>query len=184
MGKRGSILIPLYSLLLFFSRWQDAESNLTSIENNKGNIIDIQLPLGRDDWCQKQCQSLAACEKLYGYDHFDVRLKAQYSLLDGPAGQHLFRGKLFGGTVTSQTFQTQFIFDVSSALQISPCKVYVIDVSPEEQTGEEEDTLWWDVNNVFISFKIFNTTIDPLKTLTKQVQEAESEIYVGQVSTC
>ncbi len=148
---------------------------------NKG-VLNINLPRGRDDWCREKCESLSACEALFGDDHIALSLKIGYSVLEGP-GEHLFRGKLFGSTVTRQSFRTQFVLDIAYALEISPCMVYVTDVSPSAPYNvQKNETLTWDADNVFVAFKMFNATVYHLKELTRQVQELESRVYEGEVS--
>jgi hypothetical protein len=182
MKSPRSILKLLYLFLLFATlTWHSTSGQLVSTKNDNQDVLGVHVPPGRDGWCRKFCESRIACENLFGDDHMGVLLKTRFSMLDGP-GEHLFHGRLFGNTVTRQSFKTQFVLDVSYALQISPCKVYVVDISPEQYKGKEGEPSWWDVDNVLISFKFFNTTVDHLKELTRQVQEMGSQIYQGQVS--
>ncbi len=160
--------------------WDYAVASMVSTENDDQKILDINIPNGRDEWCRRFCENIFACESIFGNDHVDLLLKTKYSMFDGP-GEHLFHGRLFGNTVTRQSFDTQFVLDVSYALQISPCKIYVKEVFPEQQTGMESGSSRWDVDNVLISFRFYNTTTDHLKELTRQVQEDDSDIYQGRV---
>jgi len=56
--------------------------------------------------------------------------------------------------------------------------LYITDISPERSPGGAS----WDVDNLIISFRFFNTAIDDVKELTRQVQDSTSMIYNGQVS--
>lgn len=55
--------------------------------------------------------------------------KVDYSILDGP-GAHLTNGIFLGDTVARETFVTQFIQDISSAANISPSRVFVMEIAP------------------------------------------------------
>jgi hypothetical protein len=104
-------------------------------------------------------------------------MKTRYSALDGP-GQHLFQKKKVGNTIARETFDTQFIIDISNALDISPCKLYVKEVAEED----DSDGISWDVGHVFISFQLFNTSFDKVQELTRQSQDKLSTLYKGEVS--
>lgn len=52
-----------------------------------------------------------------------------YSILDGP-GAHLTNGIFLGDTVARETFVTQFVQDISSAANISPSRVFVMEIAP------------------------------------------------------
>lgn len=62
-------------------------------------------------------------------DHSVLRTKVDYSILDGP-GAHLTNGIFLGDTVARETFVTQFVQDISSAANISPSRVFVMEIAP------------------------------------------------------
>lgn len=55
--------------------------------------------------------------------------KVDYSILDGP-GAHLTNGIFLGDTVARETFVTQFVEDISRAANISPSRVFVMEIAP------------------------------------------------------
>lgn len=128
-----------------------------------------------DQWCENNCSSLEKCSGQYGQNHTDLRLLLNFPIDDGP-GKHLVFDKYFGNTVNRQSFETQFVLDIATALDTSPCRVYVLDVSPK---GTDS---YWDSENVFVTFRLFPCDTDAVANLTKQIQEPKSSFYQGKVT--
>ena len=128
-----------------------------------------------DEWCQNNCSSLAECDEKYGQNHVDLQIRVQFPIDDGP-GRHLVFDKYFGNTINRQSFETQFIFDIATSLETSPCRIYVIAVFPE---GSDS---YWDSENVFIKFRLFPLDTDAVASLTKQIQVSASQLYQGKIT--
>jgi hypothetical protein len=86
-----------------------------------------------------------------GPRHVDLPI-LKFPIDDGP-GRHLVFEKYFGDLVNRQIFETQFILDISSSLETSPCRIYVIDIYRKGNGAH------WDSENAFITLRIF--PIDP-----------------------
>ncbi|KAL7543301.1 hypothetical protein ACHAXR_012700 [Thalassiosira sp. AJA248-18] len=128
-----------------------------------------------DDWCEDNCSSWETCHDFYGQNFVDLRLRVGFPIDDGP-GRHLILDKYFGSTISRQSFETQFVLDIASALVTSPCRIYVIGVFPE---GTEN---YWDSESVFITFRLFPADASAVATLTKLIQEPTSTLYLGDVT--
>lgn len=128
-----------------------------------------------DEWCEQHCSSLETCNDLFNDNFVDLRLRVRSPINEG-TGRHLIPGKYFGSTISRQSFETQFVLDVASALEISPCRLYVTSVFPE---GNEN---YWDTESVFITFRLFPADPEFVATLTKLIQEPQSTLYDGHVT--
>ena len=137
--------------------------------------IHGDIPLEYDAWCDSNCASHQQCLGLFGKDYVDLRIRSKFSSLKGP-GESLVRNKYLGDTISKQSFETQFILDLSSSLSISPCRIYIITISPEK------DEQSWDPNNVFITFRLFLIDVAEIRNLTVQIQDPLSTFNRGQVS--
>ena len=62
---------------------------------------------------------------LFGKDYIDLRIRSKLSSLKGP-GKGLVGNKYIGDAIFKQSFETQFIFDLSSSLSINPYRIYII----------------------------------------------------------
>lgn len=140
------------------------------------------FPPTYDDWCRKYCSSQNECYNKFQLDYIDLQVTIKNPTLDEP-GTHLFHGKFHGKSITRQTFDTQFIFDISSAVNITPCKVYIIDVLVLKDGihTSKFSSSTWDNENILVSFQLFNISTTIIKELTKQAQNAESVLYSGKV---
>lgn len=132
-------------------------------------------PNYHDEWCESNCSSLAECDEKYGQDHVDLQIQVRFPIDDGP-GRHLVFGKYFGNTINRQTFETQFIFDIATSLDTSPCRIYVIAVFPNRNDA------YWDSENVFVKFRLFPLDADAVTSLTKQIQVPDSRMYQGKIT--
>lgn len=132
------------------------------------------VPLYNDDWCAARCSSLNSCNKLFNTDHLDLELKLAHSILDGP-GAHLENGRFHGDSIRRQTYETQFVFDIATALDISPCAIYILSIEPD-RIGHYSD-----LDSVIIQFRLFDVRIDLIKDLNRQVQMYDSLLYTGKV---
>ena len=99
-----------------------------------------------------------------------------FSILQGP-GSHLITGVSLGDTIALQSFITQFILDVSSALAASPCRFYVTDVA----AGQGHHS--WKVTNVVVSFRLFPADAGLIQEFTRQVQFPGSALFSGDVTS-
>lgn len=171
----------LVTLLIWFSSSEEAKAE--GVKHSTSSYINGQskLPPKYDDWCRKYCSSHYECYNKFQHDYVDLQAKIQISSMGTP-GVHLFQGQAFEKSITRQTFETQFIFDISHAVNITPCKVYITDVFPDDGTHSSGyASSPWNVDNVVVSFQLFNTSTYSIKELTKQAQDPMSLLYRGQV---
>lgn len=134
------------------------------------------IPKNDDIWCEQNCHSLSKCLKVFGDDHADLRLRINFSVTHNDAlGESLTNGNFFGNTISKQSFETQFVLDVSSSLSISPCRLYVVDLLPETNGhfGEHK--------SVQVTFYLFPADTVNIRSLTMQVQKVDSVFYAGKV---
>jgi hypothetical protein len=115
-------------LLLGAGNIPDSSSSTTGVTTTPPYI---------DAWCEEWCSSWDDCNEIFGSNYVDLRLRVRFTLDDGP-GRHLMHHKYFGNTISRQSFETQFVLDVSSALETSPCRLHITSVSAE---GGEK---YWD----------------------------------------
>lgn len=135
-----------------------------------------------DDWCSNHCHSFAQCSELFGDDHADLNLKLDTSFQTHHVLFH-------GDRVSKQSFETQFIFDISETLDTSPCRIHVRDIVPQAKTikgqkeEEEINVNEGEIYSVLISFRLFPANVSDIRTLTFLVQDYDSKFYEGEVST-
>ena len=156
-------------LLLLFGRIASATA--------KGDNPEIvkTTPQYFDGWCQEHCSSWDTCNNVFGSNHADLRLRVSFPIDEGP-GRHLIQDKYFGSAISRQSFDTQFVLDISTALGTSPCRLHVRDVFPEGTTN------YWDGESVFITFRLFPADTNLVATLTRLIQEPNSALYHGHVT--
>ena len=140
-------------------------------------------PLGilEDSWCQDHCSSLEDCSNKYQDDYIDLQLKIlQLSSTndqgDSSIGANLIYGAYFGETVAFQTFQTQFVFDVAQALDVSVCRIYVLDITILNNGDYTID------KSIIITFRLYPVSINDVQSLTHMVQRPTSLLYQGKVT--
>ncbi|KAL9182021.1 hypothetical protein ACHAXT_012364 [Thalassiosira profunda] len=139
------------------------------------SIVDASSEAtNHDEWCADNCSTLEDCNAHFADNHVDLRLRVKFSIDDGPGGTLL--DKYFGTTVSRQSFDTQFVLDVASALETSPCRLYVTSVFPE---GTEQ---YWDTESVFVEFRLFPADAAFVATLTRLTQEPKSAVYDGHIT--
>ena len=153
-------------LLLLVGVSADAESSSTK------KAVTLTPPYF-DEWCETFCSNRSDCEQLFGHDFVDLRLRVRVPIDDG--GRYLMPGKYWGPTISRQSLDTQFVFDIANAIQISPCQMYVIDIFPE---GVDN---YWDSDKAFVQFRLFPADASAVAELTKQIQEPNSLLYNGHV---
>jgi len=156
--------IILVLLLLLISATQAAITT---------NSITTTPPFS-DTWCKQNCNSLSSCDELFQTNSVDLRLKVHFPINN--VGSHLIKDKYLGTTVSSQSFATQFILDIATATDTSPCRLYVQDVFPE---GTDN---YWDSESVFVSFRLFPADASFVAELTRQIQQPNSALYDGHVT--
>jgi hypothetical protein len=119
--------------------------------------------------------SYSSCNDIFHNDYIDLQAKLELPKSYEESGNHLFLdGKTYGDTITRQTFDTQFIFDIASAMNTTSCKVYVIDVLSETRHTSK-------INKVVVVFRLFNTSSYDIKELTKQGYDSSSFLRQGKV---
>ena len=131
-------------------------------------------PTFSDEWCEQNCNSLSSCNELFQTNSVDLNLRVRFSIDN--VGSHLIKDKYLGTTVSRQSFVTQFVLDIATATNTSPCRLYVQDVFPE---GTD---IYWDSESVFISFRLFTADASFVAELTRQIQQPESALYDGYVT--
>lgn len=122
------------------------------------------------------------------YANMTVRVNRNYH--DGP-GDYLITDpydteKLIfaGNTIHRQAFDTQFVLDLSNAIGIDQNRVYVINVAK----GKVHYS--WESTNVIVTFIFLErnqtngmTLLEAIAELTNQIQQPESMLYAGKVTT-
>ena len=137
--------------------------------DRRGNII------GPDSFCQDTCWSLEHCNQLFPSNKIDLQMKIDYSKWNGP-GQHLVFGVNLGDTIARQSFDTQFVLDLSTTLNVSNCQLYVTDVVPGSTHHSHKS------NNVIVKFRFFPANSERVMELTRQVTDPDSDLYNGFVT--
>lgn len=124
-----------------------------------------------DPWCRDNCASLQGCNDHFGFDFIHLKVKTVgFSQLDGP-GKILTSGIYQGDSVSRQTFETQFISDIASALDVSPCRLHITSIAPERLDNS------WDSESVFVAFRLFPSDRGAVRKLTAQIQDASSAVF-------
>ena len=135
-------------------------------------VTGINIPQ-HDQWCGDNCFNVETCNERFQSDYIDLQIRTRHSIKDGP-GQHLiYNGRFQGTTIARQSFETQFVKDISeTTLGISPCKVHILDIS----------SVGRDFNSVLIIFRLYEIVHDEIHDLTRQIQNHKSLFYSGKVS--
>jgi hypothetical protein len=123
------------------------------------------------------------------YANLTVRIDRSY--FEGP-GQNLVSDPLMGEnsslytglTINRQTFDTQFVLDMSMALNLDVDRIFVMYVYP----GKVHFS--WETTNVIVNFIFLernntqsNTTLlEAIASLTNQIQDKGSPLYTGNVT--
>lgn len=123
------------------------------------------------------------------YANLTVRIDRSY--FEGP-GQYLVSDPLMGSnsslytglTINRQTFDTQFVLDMSMALSLDVDRIFVMYVYP----GKVHFS--WETKNVIVNFIFLernntqsNTTLlEAIASLTNQIQDKGSPLYTGNVT--
>jgi hypothetical protein len=167
-------LLYLLSLLLLFSFQLFLSWNIVAAFETQS------IGFSSDSWCTQQCDSHSTCLERFGHNYVDLQLQLRFNqTILQRYGQTLEYGIYLGETISQQSFETQFIVDISSALKHSPCRMYVIQIEPlyhdEDKKEENVYTL------LLVSFRWISVDIEAIRILTRLVQEPESSIYQGQV---
>jgi hypothetical protein len=171
-------MLTLVPLVFIFISCRITNLVCASFYDNVPDAVDgiLGIPLYYDGWCASSCSSLNSCNELFGADHLDFELKLAHSILDGP-GAHLENGRFHGDSIRRQTYETQFVLDVATALEISPCAIYILSIEPG-RIGHYRD-----FDHIFLRFRLFDVSLDLIKDLTRQVQVSDSHLYRGKVRT-
>lgn len=124
------------------------------------------------------------------YANMTVKINRPFQ--DGP-GQNLIKDPMIpekilyvGNTINRQTFDTQFILDLQFAIGVDAHRIFVVHVS------QGRVHFSWESSSVIVQFIILETnqtTVGPtlleaLATLTSQIQNTTSPLYVGTNVTC
>lgn len=136
------------------------------------------FPHYNDDFCERDCSSKSDCTNRFSDDYIDLSVRTNHSVLDGP-GQSLSGGIFLGDTIARHTFFTQFVLDVSTALNVSPCRLYILNVSPE--VADDEGS--WNIQSCIIAFRLLPADTQKIRQLTSQVQDPFSKLLSGKVSS-
>ena len=133
---------------------------------------------------------------MHDQSYADLAVKIDYSRLDGP-GQHLLHGIFLGDTISRQTFDTQFLLDISRSVNVSTDRIYVLNVTAGKIHYE------WEVTNVIVAFRILEplnqtcysmekcepgsgpgqrAVVAAVQDLTNQAQTPSSKLYGGNVT--
>ncbi|KAL7482052.1 hypothetical protein ACHAW6_007738 [Cyclotella cf. meneghiniana] len=129
-------------------------------------------------------------QQQYGPSHVDLRIRIKFPIDDGPVRNPVIHDSAL---VNREIFMTQIILDISSSLETSPCKIYVIGVYIK---GSGDN---WKSENVIITFRIFPLTqkqsqiqaskfkrLHPCASVvantSKQIQTTSSTCFSGKIT--
>ena len=116
----------------------------------------------------------------------NLSVKINQSIEDGP-GQNLITDPLntslplyLGNTISSQTFETQFILDMQYAIGIDVNRVFITNIRPGDVFYS------WGTSSVIVDFIFLErddttsiTLLEAISSLTMAVQNTSSNIYIG-----
>jgi hypothetical protein len=124
-----------------------------------------------DPWCRDNCSSLGACQDRFGFDFVHLKVRtAGFSNLDGSLTGAIYHGD----SVSRQTFETQLILDVASALGVSPCRLHIASVAPEKRKASAVDS---EIDSVYVALRLFPSDQEAVRNLTAQIQDPSSAIF-------
>jgi len=162
-------LLLLFSLLQTLLHW-----NVIAFET------ESLLRYSYDSWCIHQCATLTTCLERFGQSYVDLQLQLRFNqIILHRYGQTLEYEIYMGETISQQTFEKQFVWDLSSAIGISPCRIYVTNIEPKYHSDNDETKSF---TLLIVSFRWISVEIEAIRLLTSLVQEPDSSIYQGQVS--
>lgn len=144
----------------------------SSLATNADHFITGTDIPQHDQWCKDNCFDILTCQQRFQKNYIDLQIQTRHSIRDGP-GQHLmYDGAFFGKTISRQSFDTQFVIDISeTTLGISPCKVHILDVLSIRDDFEQ----------VVVIFRLYDVLQDEIHELTRQIQNRTSLFYTGKV---
>lgn len=136
-----------------------------------------------DEWCFEHCSSLQECMDTFGTNDFvDLSVKINLSSFREP-DVSLMNDKYFGDSISMQNFETQFVLDVSSAISVSPCRIYLLSL----EHGDHVYSMGEDIQPtskskiIYIKFRVFAVDATTIRYLTSQIQTPTSTLLKGKV---
>lgn len=130
---------------------------------------------GVDSWCAENCSDFKACSEKFQDDFVDLQVNILKQKLSHQEKYDtlfwdLLDGVYFGNTIARQTFETQFILDVSTTIGVSPCRLYIRNIYPMTD---------FDIGHVgdiplIVTFRFYPAEVKYIKKLTKAIQEYDS----------
>jgi len=168
------------SLVLFaalFTSVAFATIGIGHAENSNNNEYFAYITDRKEAFCKTNCSTITECSEMFPDEFVDLRLKVDFTDERKPS-QSLITGIFLGKTIGLQTFKTQFILDLSYALDISPCRAYVTSVDLGINHREQN------ADTVMITFRLFIPVVSfqTVKELTRQIQYPHSKFYQGNVT--
>ena len=202
--KKSVIWTLLYHIILFILLHQGQQYcraliNLDIKSENNNPIIGA--PEKYDDWCKKYCSSNKQCNELFREDYIDLRIRL---MMINDENKNEFNDdnllSFHGNTVARQTLETQLILDISNAIEVSPCQIYILYIDESQailqnkQQGMANNTYGennyhsdtskeYYYNTMTVSFRLYPSDIEKIQNITNQVQNFHnSEFYNGKVT--
>lgn len=123
-----------------------------------------------DDWCKDHCSSFEACSERFSDNYVDLQVKIGLNeeARNIGVGQDLVYDAYFGKTIARQTFHTQFVLDVAAAVGISPCRLYIRNISSYNR-------------DIVVTFRLYPVDVTVVQNLTKIIQQyPESDLYSSE----
>ena len=124
-----------------------------------------------DSFCRDVCSSLAQCNAYFGGNFSDLEVTINTPVDEKVLGDSLTHGRWLGKTIARQNFETHFVLDIASSLNISPCRVYVSEIRINSK------------HNAWIFFRMFPGDFDSIKELSLQGQNLNSTLLQGKVTS-
>lgn len=165
------ILVLLFTISTFLSL------AVPETDNEEWRQNDVAYFPAQDDiFCINNCSTFSECTDMFPKGFVELRIKLDFPTSTRKPSKSLITGIFLGESIGVQHFKTQFVIDVSNALNISPCRTYVESV--ELGINHRE----WDEDTVLVTFRLFIDGFDVVQKLTQQLQIPTSKIYQGNVT--
>ena len=134
-----------------------------------------------DKWCFENCSSMQECMNTFGTNDFvDLSVKIIFSSFR-ESEVRLMNDKYFGESISMQTFKTQFVLDVSSAISVSPCRIYLLSLERRNHIYRMDEAVGSTSTPKIIKFRIFAVNATKIRYLTSQIQNPTSTLLQGKV---
>jgi hypothetical protein len=124
-----------------------------------------------DTFCRDSCASLDQCSRTFGEDYAALTVSIDSLPLGNVLGESLVVDQWLGGAIARQTFETQFILDLATALDTSPCRIYISDIT--------------DLTSRYatLSFLLYPADFAAVQELSMQARSMDSKLLQKRVTS-